>query len=383
MIAADAARRMIALGRLSGIVLALSVLTQLMLASRMPVIVRTFGADMWRIHRYVGYSIGASLVAHILLLISGYALREGTGAVSQFMVFITYWEGIWYALIGTLAMLTVIILSLPWIRVHLRYEIWYASHLLVYGGILLAFIHQIATGDFADGAARTYWSALFAFVCGMFLLYRVAVPVLLFARHRFRISRIVRESPSTISIYITGKNMGSFFFTPGQYAHFTFLRSGFAHHPFSFSQPYNGTELRVTTKALGDDTARFDELRPGTMVFVDGPMGAFTLDAARTSRYCFVAGGVGITPIAGMVRSLPDPAQAVVFVSNRTTADAPLLNEIAATGATLHTYATSEGSVPLTAAEVLARCPDARERDVFICGPAGMMQALSTSLAAA
>jgi ferredoxin-NADP reductase len=58
---------------------------------------------------------------------------------------------------------------------------------------------------------------------------------------------------------------------------------------------------------LGKFTAKIQTLNTGDKVFVDGPYGYFSMDGfPGTDRLCFIAGGIGITPIMSMLRSMAD-----------------------------------------------------------------------------
>ena len=61
-----------------------------------------------------------------------------------------------------------------------------------------------------------------------------------------------------------------------------------------------------TIKGIGDFSDLVAGLRPGRSVFLDGPHGSFTLDGLRSDRFVFIAGGVGITPMLSMLRTLAD-----------------------------------------------------------------------------
>ena len=100
-----------------------------------------------------------------------------------------------------------------------------------------------------------------------------------------------------------------FTFQPGQFAWLTIWDSPFAlkEHPFSIasSAEQPGT-LSFTIKALGDFTARIKEVEIGRRVYVDGPHGSFSADRQPAPAYVFIAGGIGIAPIMGMLRTLAD-----------------------------------------------------------------------------
>lgn len=66
-------------GRLTGLVASVLLLTQVALMARVPVLESAFGQDrLARIHRLVGFTSFNLMVAHIVLIICGYALGELT-----------------------------------------------------------------------------------------------------------------------------------------------------------------------------------------------------------------------------------------------------------------------------------------------------------------
>ena len=384
LLAGGGASALIALGRLAGLALMLLVLAQLVLASRAPFLDLFGGLVPFRLHRDIGFGIIAVLALHVALLSGGYALLNGTTVTEQFGAFVASWEDVAAALVATVVIIVVGVFSIRAIRRRFRYETWYLAHLALYAAILLAVGHQIASGDMASGAARAFWFSLIAAVFAVFFAYRVARPLWYFFRCSFRVARVVQETPSTMSIYITGRDLESFHFEAGQYAHVTFLaRGASSHHPFSFSKPYDGKEIRFTIRALGDFTGAIGDLRAGTPVIIDGPMGHFTRQVAMTGKYCFVAGGVGITPIVSLALSLPDPSTAVAFVSNSTREDAPLVDELRRAGVVLHEYYShGDPSARIDGDKILRACPGVRERDIYICGPEGMTGSLVDALSA-
>src|SRR4029079_11855329 len=76
-------------------------------------------------------------------------------------------------------------------------------------------------------------------------------------------------------------------------------------HPFSLSSAPNGDWLRITVKALGDDSAGLAALRAGTPVFVEGPYGILTGARRTRSQVTLIAGGIGIAPLRALLESLP------------------------------------------------------------------------------
>ena len=80
-----------------------------------------------------------------------------------------------------------------------------------------------------------------------------------------------------------------------------------AEHPFSIaSSADRPRSIELTIKGLGDFTSQVGSVPVGATAYVDGPYGQFSVDRHLAERYVFVAGGVGITPVMGMLRTLAD-----------------------------------------------------------------------------
>ncbi|MCW3063714.1 MAG: stearoyl-CoA 9-desaturase [Solirubrobacterales bacterium] len=124
--------------------------------------------------------------------------------------------------------------------------------------------------------------------------------------------------------------------------------------------------------------------KPGMLVRLGGVEGAFTLPDPPPAKALFVSAGSGITPIMSMLRCLAreDALDDVVHLhSARTPGDVIFgerLRELDARhpGFRLHErHTASEGR--MTPDELEELCPDWREREAFLCGPAEMLDALT------
>jgi stearoyl-CoA 9-desaturase NADPH oxidoreductase len=124
-------------------------------------------------------------------------------------------------------------------------------------------------------------------------------------------------------------------------------------------------------------------LQPGTIVRLGGVEGSFVLPEPLPRRLLFISAGSGVTPIMSMLRSLSSRASLgdVVHIHSERTAEAvifaPELHELSRSqhGYRLHEQITGrEGRITPVLLERL--CPDWRERETFLCGPAGLIAAL-------
>jgi len=121
-------------------------------------------------------------------------------------------------------------------------------------------------------------------------------------------------------------------------------------------------------KNCGDFTARIGEIKPGTSVIIDGPLGVFVKRRARTNKFLYIAGGIGITPIRALIKK----EDAVLLYSARTADDLVFKKDFDALIARRH-YFTSER---ITKEKIAELVPDVRDRDAYLCGPPPMMDAM-------
>jgi len=127
----------------------------------------------------------------------------------------------------------------------------------------------------------------------------------------------------------------------------------------------------------------FTSARRGMLVRLGGVEGSFVLPDPPPRRLLFISAGSGITPIMSMLRSLcaSDRLQDVVHLHSERTVEAVIFAaELHALdrrhrGYRLHEQITRrDGRITPAALEQL--CPDWRERETFLCGPAGLLAAM-------
>ena len=397
LLVGETAGQLLAYGRLAGLLAAFGLLLQLLLAGRTGWVERACGLDrMMLVHHASGFALLLLLLAHPALVTAGHAQLAGVGLWEQYADFCRSWKGVLAAVIGLNLILVAVALSVAVVRKRLRYELWYASHTILYVAIALVFLHQLAVGsDFTDNRwfAR-YWLVLYLFTFGNLLAYRLVRPLWNFARYRFVVARLLPETGDATSLFITGRNLEKFPVTGGQFLSVRFLAPGFRweSHPFSVSQQPDGRQIRLTIKASGDFTRRLPLLPPGTPVVIDGPHGIFTARRCRSPKVLLIAGGIGITPIRAMADDLLAAGRDVTLLyANRTLAGAVFRTELDALAAAaggrfrvIHVLtqdAAWSGEKGQLDRERIARLvPDAAARTVFLCGPPPMMTAVRRAL---
>jgi ferredoxin-NADP reductase len=134
--------------------------------------------------------------------------------------------------------------------------------------------------------------------------------------------------------------------------------------------------IKRDPKSRGGSLAAHERLRVGEVVEVSAPRNHFPLDE-QAPLSVFIAGGIGITPIACMVqrlRSLGRPWS--LHYAVRTRAEAALLDRIQGEGLHLHVDDEQRGTV-LDVAGIVAALPTSAT--VYCCGPQPLLDAFEAA----
>ncbi|HVQ18749.1 MAG TPA: ferric reductase, partial [Actinomycetes bacterium] len=194
------------------------------------------------------------------------------------------------------------------------------------------------------------------------------------------------ESPDTVSVVMRGRGLDRLNVRGGQFMHWRFLRRGhfWQAHPYSLSAMPQPPFLRITVKALGDHSADLARLPIGTRVWFEGAYGAMTPEVVRGHRVLLVAGGVGLTPLRALLEDLPSGVHPVVIVRASRAEDvihrAELEQLVAMRQGVLHVVTGSRRQVRLDRGELYRLVPDVARREVFLCGPDGLVNHLQRVL---
>jgi predicted ferric reductase len=371
-----------------GLHAALLMMLQLALAARIPWLDRRLGMDRllaW--HRVVGLLLLWTVVGHATFILLGF-MRLGDAPPATAAVTLASAPS---SLMGILAATVVVVaatLSLRAARRRLRYETWHAVHLTLYAAVSFGILHQLLTANTtftSSPAARAYWWSMWSLAIAAIIGGRFVLPLWRNARHRLRVSAVVPESGDVVSVHVTGNDLDRLPARAGQFliwrfpGHFGWWQA----NPFSLSAAPDGKSLRLTAKAVGATSAGLRDLPVGTRVFFEGPYGAFTSLCRTSPGMLLIAGGIGVTPIRALLQE--SGTGAVVVYRVRTEQDAVLAGELRALAevrdAQVHLLIGRTGTSPVfSGANLLGLVPDIAERDVYVCGPPGMVDAVLAGL---
>ncbi|GAA2052832.1 ferredoxin reductase family protein [Leifsonia soli] len=390
--AATPANALTSIGELAGMVGGFLVCAQILLIARVPWFERAVGLDRlvsW--HRSLGASVLFLIVAHVLFLVFGGELLDKNPPWTEFVSILQNYPDMLTALVGTIAFLVVGLSSARLIRAKLSYEVWYWLHLTTYVSIFLTFLHQLSGGAHFVSAPvnRVLWIALYLGTASAVLTWRFILPTLDAWKGRMRVAAVVPESEGVSSVWLTGPHVEQLGVRAGNFLLFRFLSWGHlgTAHPYSVSAvPANGY-LRITVGAIGDHSTRLPALKPGSLVFAEGPFGRFTADRASRARILLVAGGAGVGPIRALAEELARRgARPVVLYRARSAQHLALLGELQAlpgvTVIPLVGRRSELGYDPLDVEPLRHLIPDLHDWEAFICGPEGMGERVESSLRA-
>jgi predicted ferric reductase len=368
------------------------------LVARFTSVAAPFGQDgLLQFHRQIGLVGLAFVLVHVAISTRWHAVPTSAALRAPALV--------WCGVAAAGAMIVLVVTSVWRRRLRLSYEAWHVAHTgLAVVAVVCALAHvyliNVSSDPSLDAYVSTLWKQLLwgfmsaAFI-GLLAWTRVIKPLTQNGRP-WRLERVARERGQTTTLTLSPPPGTPFRFAPGQFAWFAFGRSPFSltQHPFSFSSSAERGEVEISVRALGDFTSRIGELAPGTPVYVDGPHGVFSIDEDEGPGFCFVGGGVGITGLLSMLRTMADREDvrpAILIYANRDWEGAAFRDEIERLRKRMNLTvvhvlerppANWAGETGYVNRDILSRhLPRGYRRlQFFICGPAAMMDAAQNAL---
>jgi predicted ferric reductase len=283
----------------------------------------------------------------------------------------------------------------------LPYEAWQQLHGVAALAIVLGAIAHVLAVDRYASAPVVRWLVVFygALFIGLLVGYRVLRPLWLWRRPWIVTdnrdvggdTRLVRLAPA---------GAWRCRFEPGQFAWLITGRTPFAleQHPLSLASSAEldaDGSVEFAIKALGDWSRTVARaLVPGTGVWIDGPYGAFTPDRAPGQGLVLIAGGIGVSPMRAMLRTMRDREDhrpVLLVLAARNWCRVPLRDDLVTLASELPlriVYVLEDppaewrGERGFVTADILRRHlpPHFEHYQYFICGPPAMMNTLEPVL---
>ena len=361
---------------------------EFVLVARFKPVASPFGQDaLLQFHRQIGYVGLAFVLVHVAISAKWESLTFENAITAPALV--------WFGMAAALSLLALVVTSVWRQQLRLSYEWWHAAHTVL---AVVAVGGALTHVYFVDEYVSSIWKQiLWALMSTAFVALLAWVRLIKPRGMRpWRLGRVGAERGQTTTLALHPPDGAEFRFDPGQFAWFNFGRSPFSltSHPFSFSSSAERDEVEIAVKALGDFTSGVHELEPGTMVYVDGPHGVFSMDQDEGPGFAFIAGGVGVAGLISMLRTMADRGDvrpAVLVYANGEWEGVSFREELERLESSMNLTVVHvlqrpptnwAGESGFVTAELLSRVlPKGYRRfQFFICGPEPMMDAVETAL---
>jgi predicted ferric reductase len=364
------------------------------LTARFRYVTEPWGEDViYHFHRQISLIAVALVLAHPIIL---FVVRPELLALLNFI------QAPWrarFAAVSTYSLIALVLMSLWRAKWNIRYETWHLSHIfLAVVAIAAGLAHMVGWSFYlGDPWKRALWIGLTVFWVGLLLYLRIVKPVFIL-RRPYRVAEVRRERGDGWTLVMRPNGHPGFRFSPGQFGWLTAWGSPFkiTGHPFSFSSSAAVTDgcVEMTIRNLGDFTSAIGDLPVGKRVYLDGPYGAFTIDRNPADMHVLIAGGVGVTPMMSMIRTLADRGDkrpVILFYGSKDWESITFREQLEALNGRLYLTivhvlenppAGWTGEKGFVTAEVFKRHlpPPYADHEYFICGPDVMMDVIEKTL---
>jgi predicted ferric reductase len=363
------------------------------LTARFRHVTEPWGEDViYHFHRQISLIAGGLVIAHPLILFV---------ARPELLALLNSIQAPWrarFAALSVYSLIALVVMALWRAKWNIRYETWHLWHIvLAVVAIAAGLAHMVGWGFYlTDPWKRALWIGVAIFWVGLLLYVRIVKPLFML-RRPYRVSEVREERGDTSTLVMHPDGHPGFRFSPGQFGWLTLWGSPFkiTGHPFSFSSSAEVTDGRVemSIRNLGDFTSAIDKVPAGQRVYLDGPYGAFTI-GNPADMHVLIAGGVGVTPMMSMIRTLADQGDkrpVILLYGSRDWESITFREELEALKARLnltvvHVLANPSagwtGEQGFITADVFKRHlpPPYADHEYFICGPDVMMDAIEKAL---
>ncbi len=279
---------------------------QFALTARIRAIEAAYGIDIiLQFHRYT------SIVAFVLILVHPTILFVTDPDTLQLLNFL---EAPWRAraaVIATLALILLIVTAIWRQRLNIPYEPWRLWHgIFAATAVGLGLAHAFGVANYLSLFWKNMLWLLFGLVALWLLIFVRLVKPWQMSQHPYLVEQVVPERGDVWTLVLRPRGHAGLAFQSGQFAWLTLAISPFRmrEHPFSIASSGDNLDcLEFGIKAVGDFTSGIKDVKPGTVAFLDGPYGVFTVERYwDAAGFVLIAGGIGITPIMSMLRTAAD-----------------------------------------------------------------------------
>jgi predicted ferric reductase len=364
------------------------------LTARFRYVTSPWGEDViYHFHRQISQIAVGLVVVHALIMS---ATRPEMFAVPGSIHEVPL--GAVFAFVSVGSLIVLVVTALWRVKLKIPYEMWHLSHIvLAVLAVTAGVVHMVGWSFYLpDPWKRALWIGLTILWIGLLLYVRILKPLFML-RRPYRITEVRKERGDTSTLVMQPDGHPGFRFSPGQFGWLTLWGSPFkiTGHPFSFSSTAEASDGRVemSIRNLGDFTSAVPKVPVGQRVYLDGPYGAFTI-GNPADMHVLIAGGVGITPMMSMVRTLADRGDkrpVVLLYGSKDWESITFREELDALKARINLTIVHVLAEPpagwkdeqgFITAEMFKRHlpPPYADHEYFICGPGVMMDAIEKVL---
>jgi len=364
------------------------------LTARFRYITEPWGEDViYHLHRKLSLIAVALALAHPIIL---FVVRP------ELLALLNSIQAPWrarFAAVSTYSLIALVVMALWRAKWNIKYETWHLWHIvLAVVAVAAGVLHMVGWSFYLTASwKRALWIGLTIFWIALLLYVRIFKPLFML-RRPYRVAEVRKERGDAWTLVMQPDGHPGFRFSPGQFGWLTLGGSPFkiTGHPFSFSSSAAVSDGRVemTIRNLGDFTSEIYKVPVGQRVYLDGPYGAFTIDRDPADMHVLIAGGVGITPMMSMVRTLADRGDkrpVILLYGGKDWESIIFREELEALKERLNLKivhvlenppASWTGEKGFINAEVFKRQlpPPYADHEYFICGPDVMMDAIEKAL---
>ena len=370
----DFSSSMRSLGQITGLVGMVLFSLTLILSTRIRLLEELFGGldKVYRAHHFLGASAFVLLLFHPVFLALRFILFSLKAAASSFLPINGFAVNV-----GIFSLATMILFLTFTFIIKIPYHYWKITHQFLGISYLFAVLHVIfIRSDISNSMGLRVYVFFFMILGIGAYLYRPLLARFIVSRAKYRVRSVKALNGSVVDISLEPESADEkILHCPGQFIYVSFRQKGISSesHPFTIS---SGNEMKVTIKSLGDFTSDIKNLKQGALALIEGPYGKFC-PSSYGKKQIWIAGGIGITPFLSIAEHLEkNNLSADLFYSAKDRNDAIFLDKLENISKNnknlrIFPYFTSEKGRLNT--EFIMKNSDIKDKEIFICGPAPMM----------
>jgi predicted ferric reductase len=351
--------------------------SNLFLAARPRFLEPLFGGldQMYQAHKKTAIIAAILLFAHFLTVPSAnnFNLGEDLGIL---------------ALAGILSLvLLALTVRIPFIGgyIKLRYDQWKLTHRFIGVFFITGIIHSLVVANtlIVGSPIVSLYVYTIAYAAAGVYLYKEFLEDRFRKKHAYIVEQVKPLSGGVVEVTLKPQQE-KLTHRAGQFLYIRFdgdqvLREP---HPFTISSSPGAEHIRLAIRAIGDFTQHlYAHLQKGMLARLEGGFGMFDYHEGAKQQI-WVAGGIGITPFLSWMRDFKQdlPYEVDFYYSVRAPDEAIYLDEIEQVANSHSSFrnhiAYSNRDGRLTADKIVASSGAPRGKDVYLCGPIAMIEAL-------